>query len=106
MTLATPPRQRAISPKLIGAADTAIRTTPGSTSGTGMSWTSMTSVGRPCRTTRTALIEPPRYNEQWSLYHGQRFCYNSLMATRARERAAPRRGRPPSGESLDRDDVV
>jgi AcrR family transcriptional regulator len=28
------------------------------------------------------------------------------MATRARERAAPRRGRPPSGESLDRDDVV
>jgi len=59
MTLATPPRQRAMSPKLSEAADTATRTSPGPASGTGTSMTSMASAGRPWRTTRTALTAPP-----------------------------------------------
>src|SRR6266545_7011182 len=58
-TLATVPRQRAMSPKFRDAAETAMRTSPGPTSGTGMSWTSSASVGAPCRTTRTAFTARP-----------------------------------------------
>ena len=55
MTLATVPRQRAMSPKLSEAAETAMRTSPGPGSGIGMSETSSASAGSPCLTTRTAF---------------------------------------------------
>ena len=55
MTAATPPRQRAMSPKLSEAALTATRTWPAPGSGTSTSCTSTTSAGSPLRTTRAAL---------------------------------------------------
>ena len=59
ITLATVPRQRAMSPKFSDAAATSTRTSPGPGSGTGMSWSSSASSGAACCTTRTARMWSP-----------------------------------------------
>src|ERR671923_1772024 len=66
----------------------------------------MTSVGRPCRTTRTARIDspPPNATRDGFIPLGMDK-YHETVSGPARTTPA-RRGRPPSGESLARDDVV